>query len=59
VDQVQESVDHAGPIYHGPSVDGQLELTRGRPMAGWLGDGGERAVVFGVPVRVSLDLRDR
>jgi hypothetical protein len=28
VDQVLESVDHAGSVYHGPSVNGQPELAR-------------------------------
>jgi hypothetical protein len=33
VDQVHESVDRAGPVYHGPSMDGRPELTGAWPPA--------------------------
>jgi hypothetical protein len=33
VDQVHESVDRAGPVYLGPSVDGRPELTGAWPPA--------------------------
>jgi hypothetical protein len=33
VDQVHESVDRAGPVYQGPSVDGRPELTGAWPPA--------------------------
>jgi hypothetical protein len=33
VDQVHEYVDRAGPVYHGPSVDGRPELAGAWPPA--------------------------
>jgi hypothetical protein len=47
VDQVHESVDRAGPVYLGPSVDGRPELTRAWPLAALVLKGASQAAEDG------------
>jgi hypothetical protein len=44
VDQVHESVDRAGPVYHGPPVDGRPELTGAWPPAALVLKGSSQGV---------------